>query len=117
MLGPNSVRDALCEMVSVKQEREMINLKLDDATENERKHTWLSSMPVLHLGLILSMIIMGFPQGTSDEKIVFDLIDNPMWLHDALLKAEGIRMLIHDRVPEFNPDTALRLLPSEFLLQ
>lgn len=115
-LGPKSVREALKDVVRVKQEHGIYR-EADDAAENERKYMWLPSMPVLHLCIVLFGIIHGFPEGTSNEARFFDLVKRPEWLEGALLRAERIRLLLCNSVPEFNPDRALRLLPSEFLPQ
>jgi hypothetical protein len=114
IVGPNSAREALHDLVRAK-EKLGTHRELDDAAENERKHTWLASMQVLHLCIVLFLIINGFPKGTPSEAMYFDLVQHPEWLHDALLRAEGFRMVLHECIPEFDRENAIRLLPSESL--
>jgi hypothetical protein len=112
IVGPDSIRKALLDVVRVKEEHGT-HRERDDAAENERKHMWLPSMPVLHLCLVLFAIVNGFPEGTPGEAMYLDLVRRPEWLHDALLRAEIVRKRMHECVQEFDPEKALRLLPSE----
>lgn len=98
-------------------EKKGIYREPDDAAENERKYTWLPSLPVLHICLVMFETVHKFDKGTDFEKITFELHAHPEWLHDALLRAEGLRTILHECIPgnEFDPGKAVRMLPSESL--
>ncbi len=114
--GPRTTRESLKDLVT-EAEKKGIYRGRDDAVENERKQMWLPSMPVLHLCLIMFEMVHKFDRGTDFEKITFELHAHPEWLHDALLRAEGLRMVLHECVPEnrFDPNKAVRMLPTESL--
>ena len=116
IIGPSYTRAALHDVVQAAEERG-VHREPDAAKENERKHTWLPSMPVLHLAVVMSGIVEGFEKGTPFDQMMYDLHARPEWLQGALLGAEGLRMVLHECIPggEFDPDKAVRILPSESL--
>jgi hypothetical protein len=116
IIGPNTITDALYEVVGVK-EKHGVTRQQEDAVYNEKKYTWLASMPVLHLCVVLFLILSGQPEGTPFERFMDELYERPDWLHDALLKAEGFRSVLGECIPgnAFDPLKAVRMLPSESL--
>jgi hypothetical protein len=84
----------------------------DSAVANVKQRIWASSLPVLHLAFALYRQI--FRVGNGPDAIT-KLILDPQWLRAALITAEGIRVRLPSRVPTFDPDNAIRLLPAEAL--
>jgi hypothetical protein len=89
--------------------------KTDDpyaACCNLKHRIWASSLPVLHLAIVLYLQV--FRIGNRLDAIA-RLIRDPQWLGAALVTAEGVRVRLPSRVPTFDPDNAVRLLPAEAL--
>ncbi len=122
-IGPNSVRDALRDAVKVRDRQlgalyygETLGSGLDDAIENHRRSLWIPSMPVLHLAMALFDELCNFPKGyaTPGAEFLMGLLQDPTWLRDVLVRAEGYRNILAERIPqgEFDPTRAIRLLPQ-----
>jgi hypothetical protein len=76
-------------------------------------HFWAESMPVLHLAMAVYTRFQGFAPNLSDDDKLFCLLHTSEWLFDTLKFAEQIRPILHDRIPRFDPNKALRLIPAE----
>jgi hypothetical protein len=122
-IGPETVRDALRDAIGARDRKRGIlhygaNQKrgLDDAIENHRKSLWIPSMPVLHLAMALFDELCNFPKGyeTPGAEFLMGLLQDSTWLRNALVRAEGYRNILAERIPEgeFDPVRAIRLLPQ-----
>ena len=93
------------------------------AREDEKRFHWLPSMPVLHLAVALCEELYKFPNpaspyGYNDHildgtRLIWNLVQYPQWLAKVLVRAEGYRSILPDRLPDgcgFDPTKALRLL-------
>jgi hypothetical protein len=134
VVAPRTLRDAFLDVVKLKQQKEKIYLSEDDAAENFRKQAWVPSLPVLHLACTLYIETCRFPVAPADAigealepvgerrrreqswegaQFIWELTSDPSWIADALVRAEGYRKLLADRIPQcdFNLGKAIRLLP------
>lgn len=134
LVAPKTLRDAFLDVVKLKQQKEKIYLSEDDAMENFRKQVWVPSLPVLHLACTLYVETCRLPVAPADAigealesagerrrreqswegaQFIWELTSDPSWIADALVRAEGYRNLLGDRIPQcdFNLDKAVRLLP------
>jgi hypothetical protein len=121
------------DVVKLKQQKEEIYLSEDDAVENFRKQAWVPSLPVLQLACALYIETCRFPVAPADAigevleaaderrqreqsregaQFIWELTSDPFWIADALVRAEGYRILLGDRSPhrDFDPGKAIRLL-------
>jgi hypothetical protein len=76
-------------------------------------HLWAESMPVLHLAMAVSTKFEAFDPNLSDDEKLFCLLHTSDWLLDTLKFAEQLRPILHGRISRFDPNKALRLIPSE----
>lgn len=67
---------------------------------------WASSKPVLHLALY-------FPYKNRIKFNPLLLIHDPSWLRPTLLNAEAMRLHLRRWFPTYDPESAIRLLPTE----
>jgi hypothetical protein len=134
LVAPRTLRDAFFGVVKLKQQKEAIYLSEDDAIENFRKQGWVPSLPVLHLACTLYIETCRFPVAPADAtgealepaserrrreqsregaQFIWELTSDPTWIADALVRAEGYRSVLGDRIPQFdfNLGKAIRLLP------
>ena len=123
IVPPKTVRDALRDAIAVR-DRQSGHIHygatpqsgLDDAIENHRKSLWAPSLRVLHLAMALVQEFWTFPKvySTPGAEFLMDLLQNPAWLRDALVRAESYRNLLAERIPngEFDGAKAIRLLPQ-----
>jgi hypothetical protein len=133
LVAPRTLRDAFLGVVKLKQQTETIYLSEDDAVENFRKQGWAPSLPVLHLACALYIETCRFPVAPGDAigeeleppgerrrreqlregaQFIWELTSDASWIADALVRAEGYRKLLRDRIPQcgFNLGKATRLL-------
>lgn len=124
--GLETIRDALRGMVKDRDEHrsgmrygETPESGKEDAIENFRKTVWLPCMPVLHLATAFYEEVTQhgcFEARTVDPVVYLNLVLNPAWLRDALLRAEGYLCILPARIPskqfEFDSAKAVRLLPQ-----
>jgi hypothetical protein len=121
--SPEGLRDALRDAVRAKEKRLQVFVSEDDAIENYKKQIWLPSMPVLHLAITMFEEVCRYsdpeaPYGFGDpaadgSRLIADLVGHPEWLVPALVRAEGYRIILSERIPgcDFSSTKALRLLP------
>ncbi len=126
LVAPTTLRAAFLDVVKLKQQKERVHLNEDDAVENFRKQIWAPSLSVLHLACVLYLETCRLPDAPADiletesgpawegAQFIWELTSGPTWIADALVRAEGYRSLLSDRIPQhnFNPRKAVRLLPS-----
>ncbi len=124
LCGPETLRDALRAMVKARERSQRVFVNEDDEIENCKKQIWMPSMPVLHLAVAMFEEICRYPNpeapcgfddaGRNGSRLLWDLTKHPGWLAPALVRAEGYRSLLSERIPDgdFNPTKALRLLPQ-----
>jgi hypothetical protein len=91
----------------------------NDAIENWKK-TLRASAPVLHLAVTLIDEFSRHPEFLSPNdsdgqiKTLARMTNNPYWLREALMRAEGYRHVLPERIPEgiFQAKSAIRFLPA-----
>jgi hypothetical protein len=91
----------------------------NDAIENFKK-TLRASACVLHLAVALLDEFSRHPEFRCPNdtlgqiKIFARMTKKPYWLREALMRAEGYRQILPERVPEalFHAESAIRFLPA-----
>jgi hypothetical protein len=109
--APNTVNKAALAMANLRAGGSNARyIWADSAVANVKLRVWASSLPVLHLAIVLYLQV--FRIGNRLDAIA-RLIRDPRWLGAALATAEGVRVRLCKEVRSFNPDRAVRLLPLE----
>jgi hypothetical protein len=118
-IAPNTVNKA-AEMLLVDMAfRKKVPLHLykkSGASEPNIKHRiWASSLPVLHLAVMLYQnvgVIFNRSNAELHDALLY-LSHNNKWFGPALIHAEKLRLLLPEKVPTFVPAKAVCLLPTE----
>ena len=77
-------------------------------------HLWAESMPVLHLAMAVHTKFEAFDPNLSGRIRNYSVVLHTSdWLLDTLKFAEQLRPILHGRISRFDPNKALRLMPSE----
>jgi hypothetical protein len=99
----------------MKHRREVhgVHVNSETALAAEFHRTWASSLPVLHLSMALNVEIARSSHALNDNDVMLVLLHDPRWLHNTLVLAEKLLPQLHEKIPAFIPDQAIRLIPIE----
>jgi hypothetical protein len=109
--GVGSLTKGVREILRQKREGG-VHVDPDTSAANEM-HLWAESIPVLHLAMAVYTKFEAFDPNLSGDEKLFCLLHTADWLFDTLKFAEQLRPILHGRIPRFDPNKALRLIPSE----
>jgi hypothetical protein len=114
-LSVKSAADVLADLVRSKTKETAYRVHHDSKVErwtpeNVLTRIWTPSKPVLHLAMAFPAF--GLPPGERSLDPIAMML-NPVWLRGTLIKAQGMRALLPDRIPTFDPRNTVDLLPRE----
>jgi hypothetical protein len=118
--NPRTVDEALHVLLDAKLDRDYLQWRALVLTARGRdwynrqfqdfkKQVWYESLPVLHLAIALCLTMR---RDLEPAVAMYLLLKDPRWLRDTLDSADTqIRLRLHKFFPEFNPATAVQIIP------
>jgi len=114
--GADTVTEGLLEILREENPHrsyDQHDIGVRSAIEDLRRVIWTDSLPVLHIATSLEFILCGLSPDVPRWALVHRLLHDPRWLPDTLANAEWWRRyLVSPRIPGFDKDKAIRLIPA-----
>lgn len=103
--APKSPRRAMQAIQKKIEERDRAQREEDSSLANLHHRVWASSLPVLHLAMPIA-------ERLNSQDNPMRLIYDPSWVGSALRNAEFLVKYLPCKIPSFNPNKAIRLVPQ-----